>query len=207
MKTRSQLEPQIDQGGLVRTAAFRLLLAKRGPIGEEALATETGINPDRLNELLQELDQAGWIQRDDARRVVGSAGLSIVPDRHEIEIGGHRFWTWCAYDILGIFGALSAGGRAFSPSPPNGQIIELKFVRGRPEQNDAVLFRPDADLKSCCENVYEDWCPNSNLFGSPELAETWAKVIGIKGRILNLDEASDLAAEEWRPLTNQGAIL
>ncbi len=207
MKSKTQLEPPSDQRALVRAAAFRLLLAHSEPIGEEALATETGIAPDRLNELLHELDQAGWIRRDDAGKVVGSAGLSIVPDRHQIEVGGHRFWTWCAYDILGIFGALAASGSALSPSPAIGQLIELKFVRGRPESNDAVLFRPDADLMSCCENVYEDWCPNSNLFGSPDLAEAWARDHGLKGRVLHLDEASDLAAQEWRPLTNQGAVL
>lgn len=207
MKTKTQLDQPIDLKALVRAASFRLLLARSEPVGEEMLATETGIPPDRLNELLQELDQAGWIRRDDAANVVGSAGLSIRPDRHEIEVGGHQFWTWCAYDILGIFGALAASGRAFSPSPPSGQVIELNFVGGRPQQNDAVLFRPDADLMSCCENVYEEWCPNSNLFGSHVLAETWANDHGLKGRILSLEEASDLAAEEWRPLTNQGGVL
>ena len=32
--------------------------------------------------------------------VVGSAGLSVRPDRHEIEVEGREFWTWCAYDSL-----------------------------------------------------------------------------------------------------------
>jgi hypothetical protein len=68
-----------------------------------------------------------------------------------------------------------------------------------------VLFRPDADL-SYCENVYEEWCPNSNLFPDAQIAETWAKERGLKGRILDLDEASALAAKEWPPLADGSMV-
>ncbi len=62
---------------------------------------------------------------------------------------------------------------------------------------DAVLFRPDDELMSTCENVYEDWCPNSNLFASRELAIRWAQQHAMRGRILDLDEASDVATRAW----------
>ena len=48
-----------------------------------------------------------------------------------------------------------------------------------------------------CENVYEHWCPNSNLFPGRELAEHWADQHGLPGRVLDLDEASDLTTEAW----------
>lgn len=63
--------------------------------------------------------------------------------------------------------------------------------------NNAVLFRPDEELMSCCENVYEEWRPNSNLFASRELAKQWAEQRSMRGRVLDLDEASDLATKEW----------
>ena len=31
--------------------------------------------------------------------------LSMHPDRHQIDFDGRRYWTWYAYDILGIFAA------------------------------------------------------------------------------------------------------
>jgi len=34
---------------------------------------------------------------------------------------GRRFWTWCAYDILGILGALKASGSALSPARAAGR--------------------------------------------------------------------------------------
>jgi alkylmercury lyase len=195
--TTQVLEPPSESQALVRTAAFRLLLSRAEPIGADELAAETGIRLERLSGLLDELDHAGRIRRNAAGQVVGSAGLSVVPDRHEIEVDGRRFWTWCAYDILGIFGALGARGRALSPSPPEGDKIVVDFAGGRPQKNDAVLFGPDEELMSCCENVYEEWCPNSNLFASPELAIRWAEQHSMRGRVLDLDEASDIATKAW----------
>jgi Alkylmercury lyase/DprA winged helix domain len=194
--TTKILKTPSDSEARIRRVAFRLLLAESEPIAVEQLSAATGIELERLRPLLDELAMAGRIRRDESGRVVGSAGLSIIPDRHEIELDGRRFWTWCAYDILGIFGALGASGRAFSPSP-GGPVIELRFARGRPLDNHAVLFRPDEELMTCCENVYEEWCPNSNLFADPEQANRWAVQRDIRGRILDLDEASDLGTKDW----------
>ena len=48
-------------------------------------------------------------------------GLRVTKDRDEIELDGRCFWTWCAYDILGIFGALKASGSALSPARAAGR--------------------------------------------------------------------------------------
>jgi alkylmercury lyase len=194
--TTKILKTPSDSEARIRRVAFRLLLAESEPIAVEQLSAATGIELERLRPLLDELAMAGRIRRDESGRVIGSAGLSIIPDRHEIELDGRRFWTWCAYDILGIFGALGASGHAFSPSP-GGPVIELRFARGRPLDSHAVLFRPDEELMTCCENVYEEWCPNSNLFADPEQANRWAVQRDIRGRILDLDEASDLGTKDW----------
>jgi len=186
----------MDSQSLIRRAAFRLLLAHSEPIDLERLVAATDINSEGLSAQLDELDAAGRIRRDQSGRVVGSAGLSVTPDRHAIELDGRKFWTWCAYDILGIFGALGASGSALSPSP-GGHTIEVRFQQGRPVDNHAVLFRPDDELMTCCENVYEEWCPNSNLFADAAEATTWAEQRGMRGRIMDLDEASDLGTRDW----------
>jgi len=194
--TTKILETPSESQDLIRRIAFRLLLAESEPIGVEQLSAATGIKSDRLLRLLEELDSAGRIRRDEGGHVVGSAGLSVTPDRHEIELDGRKFWTWCAYDILGIFGALGAGGHALSPSPV-GPAIELRFERGRPVGNHAVLFRPDEELMGSCENVYEEWCPNSNLFADAGQATRWAEERRMRGRVIELDEASRLATDDW----------
>jgi alkylmercury lyase len=200
------LSAPLDAGDLIRTAAFRLLATRAEPIAPAMLAEVTGVSPERLAAVLDQLDSAGRIRRGAEGQVIGSAGLSVVPDRHEIDLEGRRFWTWCAYDILGIFGAFNASGRALSPSPLGGQPIEVAFSRGLPQRDDVVLFRPAADLEDGCENVYAEWCPNSNLFATHELAEGWAKQHEIEGLVLHLDAASKLAREDWEKLA-EGVVL
>jgi alkylmercury lyase len=194
--TAKILETPSDSQALIRRAAFRLLLAHAGPIGVDQIAAVTGIETDRVSALLDELVGAGRVLRDQSGRIVGSAGISVTPDRHAIELAGRKFWTWCAYDILGIFGALGASGRALSPSP-DGHTVEVHFQHGRPVETQAVLFRPDDELMTCCENVYEEWCPNSNLFADAVEAKRWAEERGMRGRIMELDEASDLGTRDW----------
>ena len=192
---------------LVRAAAFQALLNKGEPIQPDRLAEVSGIRAETLTGLLDQLSQVGRIRRDDQGRVIGSGGLSVTTDRHTIEIEGRRFWTWCAYDIFGIFGALEASGRAQSSSPDDQRPIYIRFVRGRPEPIEAVLFRPDTELMESCDNVYEQWCPNSNLFLTADGAEAWASANGLKGRVLSLDEAADLATAEWKEMTGATVSL
>ena len=187
-----------DSNNLLRAVAFQHLIRDSQPVTPEQLAEAGGFDLERTTSMLEELDRAGRIRRDGTGRVVGSAGLSVIPDRHQIELNGRTFWTWCAYDILGIFGALRADGDARSPSPPDLTVIELRFLGGRPRHADAVLFRPAEDLMSRCNNVYEEWCPNSNLFASRKLAQAWADEHQLAGRVLSLEEASALATQEWR---------
>lgn len=192
---------------LVRAASFQVLLEQGEPIQPAQLAEVSGIRRETLAVVLDQLSQAGRIRRDDEGRVIGSGGLSVATDRHTIEIEGRPFWTWCAYDIFGIFGALEASGRATSTSPADRRPIELRFVRGRPEPIEAVLFRPDTELMESCDNVYEQWCPNSNLFVTAGEAEAWASANHLKGTVLKLDEAADLATAEWKEMTGATVSL
>jgi hypothetical protein len=50
---------------------------------------------------------------------------------------------------------------------------------------------------SCCENVYEEGRSNSNLFVHADEAKRWAEERGMRGRVLDLDEASDLGTKDW----------
>ncbi len=190
-----------DLAGVVRGQAFRQLLATGEPASGDDLAAAIGVSSDKVARVLEELSTAGRIRRDKTGRVIGSAGLSVVPDRHQIDLEGRRFWTWCAYDILGIFGARRATGTATSRSPGTGASITLRFREGRPEKSGIVLFRPSDSFAACCTSICEEWCPNSNFFEDADSAVVWSEGHEVEGRILSLDEASELAAKDWLPLT------
>lgn len=189
----------------VRAAAFRRLLRTGGPARLSEIAADLGQSEAATRAAVEPLRDRGSLRLDPEGRVVGAGGLSVTTDRHAITLAGRRFWTWCAYDILGIFGATRLGGHAVSPCPEGGAPIEIRFRRGRPEPVEAVLFLPDEDLMAACENVYEQWCATSNFFRTRAAASSWASAHAVRGAVLALDEAATIAASDWAGLVGDAA--
>jgi hypothetical protein len=186
----------------LRGAAFRRLVQDGAPVPVQRLAADLGRGPEEVADRLRGHAAQGQIHLDDEGRVTGSAGLSVVPDRHRIELDGRTFWTWCAYDVMGIFGALEASGTAHSSSPSTGARFQIEFRQGRPVPSEVVLFLPEGGAVDCCSNVYEQWCPNSNFFESHEVASAWASEHGQSGRVLTLGEAGEEGTVDWKPLAH-----
>src|SRR6266536_3608411 len=91
--------------------AFHLLLDDHRPVSAA-----------RVAQALASLDRQGRLRRDPAGAVSGSHGLSLTPTAHELLLehpaGRERqYWTWCAWDAVGILAALDASGRIRSTSP------------------------------------------------------------------------------------------
>jgi len=163
------------------------------------LATGLGIGAASLRAAVDHLVEAGRARTDEDGRVTSAAGLSTEPTPHHILIGFDPRWTNCAYDALGIVGALGADGVIATHSPSTGAAINVLFERGRPVGSEAVLFLAD---ESRCSRPNEDWCPNVNLFEDPSSALAWADEQGVAGRVVSLEEGTDLCAMEWRPLVD-----
>ena len=195
-------------GGRIRKVAFQHLLQTRQPVFVSMIADELGEPRDRVEAVISALDCQGRIRRTRNGAVVGSAGLSVEPSRHELYFGGRRFWTWCAYDALGILAALRADGRVLSKSPLTGVAIEIRFQHGSPEPKDAVLFLPDffasrpESTPSLAPDVsvFDDLCPQANLFESRAAASAWTERHRVAGQILWLTEAVALGGKEWQPV-------
>ena len=87
--TTKILEPPSDSQALVRTAAFRLLLASSEAIGLEELAAHSGIRHEWISELLDQLDGAGRIRRGASGKIVGPfrAGSSGDEQRGSVPTG------------------------------------------------------------------------------------------------------------------------
>jgi len=187
-----------DADLLVRTAAFREILATGRP-WDPASAADLGIDAALVRAAIDHLLEAGRARTDERGRVTAAAGLSTDPTEHHVLIGFAPRWTNCAYDALGILGALGADGVIATRSPSSGAEIHLLFEGGRPVGSDAVLFLAD---QSRCSRPNEDWCPNVNLFEDPPSADRWAREHGVAGRVVSLEEGTRLGAIEWRPLVN-----
>ena len=184
---------------LVDGAAFRRLLSTGQPATPAQLAEDLRRPEPDVQVAVDDLQQQGQMRLDENGRVVGSAGLSIRPDRHEIHLDGRQFWTWCAYDFFGIFAALDANGYASSVTPDTGQTVQINFRDGQPQTTGFVLFLP-ADDPTCSADAYDAWCPHSNLFHSADAARKWAADRGVTGHVLTAAEATERGARAWRPV-------
>jgi hypothetical protein len=187
---------EIQESRGLRTAGFRLLLQTRAPVAQACLARAAGSTPAATAAMLGKAVRCGAARLDDRGHLVAIAGLSVVPSRHEITAWGRRFWTWCAYDGLGILAALGADGELRTAGPGSGAAIKIRFTDGTPQPAAAALFLPD---RRECGPVIDDWCPDANLFATGKAAAGSARSRRA-GQVVPLAEAVRLAAGEWRPL-------
>jgi alkylmercury lyase len=203
------MNPSPDLGGgtasehALLATAFGLLLADGRPVSPARLAGALTSDPGQVTRTLARLDRQGRVRLDPAGAVTGSHGLSVTPTRHELlfhEDTGEqrRFWTWCAWDAVGILAALEASGRVRSVSPSSGAPVEVTFQAGGLSRADPalVVFFADAD---CCgsDSVVEGWCPLVNFFEHADAAKAWAAEKAIRGTAVGLAEATDRGKEAW----------
>ena len=187
-------DPRTVEQDAVLGLAFNELLEAPQPVSVGLLAESLGTPVSALEQQLSALAEQGWISRDADGAVVGSRGLSIEPTRHELELAQGRRFTWCAYDTLGIFGALAVSGTIRSRTPLE-QPLELEVVDGRPvAANDVVLFFPQRQVTS----VVDEWCPLANFFLDADAARTWAAANDVQGQVLTLEQAIDRGTADWR---------
>ena len=141
--TRQPDLPDLGSGPALEHAllasAFRLLLDDPRPVSPTRLSETLATEPDQVERTLARLDQQGRIRRDQTGAVAGSHGLSLTPTPHELILEQkrgreRRYWTWCAWDAVGILAALDASGRIRSTSPSSGAPIQLDFHHGHPQR-------------------------------------------------------------------------
>lgn len=185
--------PAADLHERIREVAFALLLTERRPIGPDEIAAATGSPDAILSGMLDRLAAAGWIDRDQAGRVTGSAGLSLTTGPHRIAIDATEFRTWCACDAIGIAAALGADAAIQTECAVCGKEIALDTRAGQPPTD-----RPERLwLAAGGANLRGDFCDPTVLLCSPEHAAAWAERQGGHGRAVHLAEAARLGAEGW----------
>src|SRR3989442_5706248 len=121
-----------DLAQQTRAAAFRLLLETGRAVSAAQIAAAIKAAPSAVKADLRRLDAAGRIRLSAEGYVLGSAGLSAAPAAHELWLGSRRFWTWCAYDVVGIVGMLGADAHSLSHSPATRAPIRLQVAAGPP---------------------------------------------------------------------------
>ncbi len=187
-----------DRAGLIRAAAFRLLLSGGEAVTPQALAEETDMPVADARAAIETLDAAGMIRLRNGS-VVGSAGLSVVPTSHELLLEDGARWTWCALDAVAILAALQATGEVRSASPATGNEIRVRATSGVIDASDVVIFVAERDPDS---RIVDDWCPTVNFFEDLSTATMWAA--GRAGSALPAADVAQQSAPAWVALLDDG---
>lgn len=187
------LLPAIDAAGMLRETSFAVLLRNGRPVEVADLVDGTGLNVETATNAVTTLAQAGWLDIDDAGRVVGAAGLSLSTGPHHLTLGETAFQTWCAYDALGIAAALGADAVIRTACGQCGAAISLAFLGGMPERQGPERLRladGSADLRG-------SFCTPTVLLCGEEHGMVWAEAQGGRGRLLDLLEGSAQGGADW----------
>lgn len=199
-----ELRSEVIEGDVarIRASGFALLFQTGRSVVVEDLAAHSGLPVARVKETLEKVRASGQIELDENDQMVGIAGMTVTPGRHEIDVAGVKRWTWCALDAVGILGAFGASGTIRSTDAHTGTSIEIEFVDGTP-QTETHLFILGGYSKST--NVRRDWCQQVNFFSSADTAEVWAKAKGLVGDVVAIGEISKDSAAMWQPVVENSA--
>lgn len=88
----------------------------------------------------------------------------------------------CAFDVIGIFGALKASGYARSIGPTTKDDIVLDFATAIPSDMGLKVVMADRPSGSsvCC-----DWCWKVNFFQSDQSAKAWMFMNDVTGYVIS----------------------
>jgi len=195
--------PAAELHSRIREAAFALLLTHEQPVSADALATLTGVSATALNDLLDELVAAGWIDRDADGQVTGSAGLSLTTGPHRLAIEGAAFRTCCAYDSIGIAAALAADVQIVTECAVCGRTLRIATHAGQPPAD-----RPERLwLATGGSSLRRDFCDPTVLLCSSGHAAVWPDRQQGRGRAVDLVEAAALGSAGWASCAATAANL
>jgi alkylmercury lyase len=177
----------------LREAAFALLLAHDRPVTIAELADALGQGHETVGLIAARVEAAGWLDRDALGQITGSAGLSLTHGPHRLDIAGHRFRTWCAYDALGIAGALRADATIETTCPICELAIRVPMHAGHPARKrpERLWFANEGD------DLRSDFCARTVLLCSSKHGRAWASQHDNQGRLLDLETATELGSKTW----------
>lgn len=191
--TPNPLLSTVEHGEEVRELAFALLLRDHRPIDAEALARGLGLSSAATSQSVEALARDGRLDLDDAGRIAGAAGMSLMTGPHRLTIDAFPFRTWCAYDSVGIAAALEADADIETACGVCGTPISLAMRAGEPDRDGPErlwLSGGGADLRG-------SFCTPTVLLCGSEHAAAWATAQDGHGRLLDLSEAARLGATAW----------
>ncbi|HUF52964.1 MAG TPA: organomercurial lyase [Dehalococcoidia bacterium] len=156
---------------------------------------------DEVDAAIATLLGLGLMTVDEAGRVTGSHGLSLIPSDHRVLFDvGVRF-VWCAVDAVGIPAAMRLNAEVESHCFQCGLPVSLTMRNGKPHGQGRESLRIGLAVSGCSGKVIQDVCPMLNFFCSQGHADRWArKVEGAK--VISILQAAEIGRRTWSDIAN-----
>jgi len=180
-----------DLGAAAVELATRGFIAlwHRGTPSAEALLPG---RPEVVRDVLTELGRAE-VDADGA--LIGVHGLTLRTTRHYFEHAGLRYYTWCAFDTVGIPAALSLDAVSASDCPTCGRRPTVRLAGGAAVQHDDIaLWLPAPEQTS---HLLNDFCATADLYCSEEHLRQRIDTAATPGRVATVDEALAVGCDTW----------
>lgn len=165
------------------------LLAEGSPVSLEHLANVSHRSLDETQAQLPSLD----VRLDQEGKIV-AGGVSLLPTRHQVQVGEQELFVWCALDTLMLPAILGRTARVISTCPVTGKAIRLtvtpESISDLSEARAVVSARLPGEETAIC-NVQEDLCNDGFFFVSHEVAATWPH-LHPQAVLLTVEEAAEL---------------
>jgi alkylmercury lyase len=173
-------------------------LARGQPVDLEAIAGSAGLSADDVATLATRDPLKALIYRDNRERIVGFAGLAVLPMHHRFAVDGSQLYAWCAWDSLFLPELLGKRALVESVCPETGTVIRVSVAPDRidhvePSGPVMSFLLPDAAvLRTSATNVVTSFCHYIFFLASAEAGASWTT--RHEGTfVLTLDQAFELA--------------
>ena len=171
------------------------LLADGRALSVAEIAGASGTTAGAVRAALRATSEAAT-QLDDDGRIVGYAGLTLIPTRHRLTVDDKTLYTWCAFDSLFVPELLAKLVQVASDCPATGAEIRLAIAPERlegVEPASAVVSFVTPSKARCEADIRGAFCRHVNFFATREAATAWQSDHG-DASVFAIEQAYELAA-------------
>ncbi|MGA7983957.1 MAG: organomercurial lyase, partial [Burkholderiales bacterium] len=180
--------PRLDAFEQRLSLALYRELARGVPVTLQALADRVEAS---TGDVARRLENWPAVRRDELQRIIGYWGLTIMPTRHRMRVGGRDLYAWCAWDTLFLPALLGVRVEVHSNCRATGAPVRLTVgpeALEAPVPADLALSFVLPDAGAMRRDVVASFCSHVHFFRSAQLA-TECNDLSPSAFTLSLDDA------------------
>jgi alkylmercury lyase len=182
----------VNHNDRIAKEAFRILLSEAAPQSTSDLAERVGADKRLVEQVLSDLQRIGRAEVN-GDRLLGVYGLTLKPTRHRLSLRGATYFTWCAFDIVGIPAALGESAEVASECAHCRAALSFAMTDGEPPALPLVV----SWLSASCDSIRDQFCPTVNFYCDQSHYEDALRAVRAPDSFLTLQQAAEMGRANW----------